>query len=327
MHCAGLTLNKTRCRKKVTIFDKFCHIHKNQHINNSSDEKTIPPLLINTSTFINTKSDQNSSENTVITNKDHKKDIDIIVDNNNDNTSIKEAYAGKYQTISTDNTCSICLCDVDKETDSELVCGHKHHTECINQSLKSCCPVCIQPLRSLKENGINIVQIITNEEIEAQKQVNESLETDREFANYLAQNLPISLNQGHYPFGINDDSSSDRQIYVNISSNSLRNNLINAAIQSNLITNQLERDDVQPLYSEHNITHHNEVDDYEFLATIIENSYYAAKEKEDEILQKIIGEIDDLDKALRMSLPLFTYLDQYVFKGEKSVTIKLNVSS
>lgn len=109
MHtCQGHTKRGTKCQKKVKCGD-FCHNHNINNIDNNTNNMSI--------------------------NKDVNKNVNDVNKNVNDvNKNIND--------VNIIGNCPVCLDDVIKDDDCNLICKHTIHIECAKQLHDNICPIC-----------------------------------------------------------------------------------------------------------------------------------------------------------------------------------------
>jgi uncharacterized protein YbaR (Trm112 family)/predicted nucleic-acid-binding Zn-ribbon protein len=133
--------------------------------------------------------------------------------------------------------CSICLCDVDNDDDCRLVCGHRHHIECIKQIIKSECPVCRGPLVFNKDINIEVIKQRELKEMENKKI--ETFEQDQA----LAIELHGENNINNLPDFINNNINNHNNDFDHIILESImlaENNDFDHIIQESIITAEIE---------------------------------------------------------------------------------------
>lgn len=187
-----------------------------------------------------------------------------------------------------DDVCSICLCDVEKEDDCNLICGHRHHVDCIKQVLKSECPVCKGPLTFGTKNIINVEEI-KKKEIAYVKEIH----TNQDATNALVLELA------------NEYMTQNNNI-ENRNNNRNNDNSYSIAVENSLL--DMEEMELKRAMEESLLQQ--EIDDYEYEAKILKVSY-----EENERLEKIRQET-----LKQLSLP--DWLDT-IFENNSNIILKL----
>ncbi len=157
--------------------------------------------------------------------------------------------------------CSICLCNVDENDDCLLICEHKHHVDCIKQLHEPFCPVCRVSLAFKTSKKINIDQIKKKSEKEKAIREKEQIQSSIDLAIALNE-TNISIETGSLTPIINAKTKEDE--------------LIEQVLQASILSE--------------------EIDDYEYLAKITEDSYYYAQKEDEALLQKVIKENIEMNK-------------------------------
>lgn len=192
-----------------------------------------------------------------------------------------------------DDVCSICLCDVDKEDDCNLICGHRHHVDCIKQVLRSECPVCKGPLTFGTKNTIN-VQEIKKKEIAYVKEMH----TNQDATNALVLELANEY--------MNQHTSSSSLSNTSSVSSSNDDNSYTIAIENSLL--DMEEAELKRVMEESILQQ--EIDEYEYEAKILKASY-----EENERIEKARQE------KLKQ-LPFDEWLNT-IFDNQHSIILKL----
>lgn len=133
-----------------------------------------------------------------------------------------------------DDVCSICLCDVDKEDDCDLLCGHRHHVDCIKQVVKNECPVCKEPLIFGKKNSIDIEQIKKKE-----KNFINEMHTNQEATNALVLELANQY--------MNNNNTNDNSYQITMDNSLLDLDEVNIkkAIEESLLLQEIEQYEIE----------------------------------------------------------------------------------
>jgi hypothetical protein len=182
-----------------------------------------------------------------------------------------------------DDVCSICLCDVDKEDDCDLLCGHRHHVDCIKQVIKNECPVCKEPLIFGKKNSIDIEHI-------KKKETNfiKEMHTNQEATNALVSEL------------------ANQYMNNNISNNNTNDNSYQIAMDNSLL--DIEKVNIQKVIEESLLLQ--EIEQYEIEVKLIQESYIEAEQQEHIRVEKL------------KTLSLHDWLDA-IFDTKDSIILKL----
>lgn len=182
-----------------------------------------------------------------------------------------------------DDVCSICLCDVDKEDDCDLLCGHRHHVDCIKQVIKNECPVCKEPLIFGKKNSIDIEQI-KKKETNYIKEMHTNQEATDALVSELANQYMINNNNS------NNTNDNSYQITMDNSLLDLEEVNIQKAIKESLLLQEIEQ--------------------YEIEVKLIQESYIEAEQQESIRVEKL------------KTLSLHDWLDA-IFDTKDSIILKL----
>ena len=134
--------------------------------------------------------------------KQEIKNVNIQVKQETKNVNIQENKDMK-------NECSICLCDVDDDDNCWLICGHRHHNDCISRVIKRQCPMCRGPLKFIKPSQINVNKIKAREEkekLELEKQAHEnSIALARELSQIRTKTKEESVIEESIAFAIQQE--------------------------------------------------------------------------------------------------------------------------
>lgn len=201
-----------------------------------------------------------------------------------------------------DDVCSICLCDVDKEEDCDLLCGHRHHVDCIKQVIKNECPVCKEPLIFGKKNSIDVEQI-KKKEVAYVKEMH----TNQEATNALV----LELANQYINNTTNTSTTNNRNNTSNTSTNNNRNNNTNdnsyqIAMDNSLL--DLEEANMKQAMEESLLLQ--EIEEYELEVKLIQESYIEAERQEQIRVEKL------------KTLSLHDWLDA-IFDTHDSIILKL----
>ena len=217
-----------------------------------------------------------------------------------------------------DDVCSICQCDVEKEEDCDLLCGHRHHIDCIKQVIKNECPVCREPLVFGKKTNINVDEIKEKEyNYSEEMRINQDA-TNELIAQLANEHVNNTLNINNT---LNNNNTSNINNTLNINNTSNINNTLNnslpkiknnvdddyqTAIKNSL--KDLEEENMKRVLEESLLQQ--EIDEYELEAKIIHDSYWEREQKERE----------RFDKLKNLSLDDWIHA---IFEDSPSIIVKL----
>lgn len=175
--------------------------------------------------------------------------------------------------------CSICLCDVEETDNVFLICEHPHHVACVKQLIEPFCPVCRGPLKSQSKKTKIDLNVIK------EKSAKEKALREKEAMQSSIQ-LATELNQENLP-----------NIY-NLPVINQEQELLDKILQESLLSAEL--------------------DDYERIAKMAEDSYYFAQKEDEALLERIMKENIEINKHDWCEEDLKTLM-----KGKSHITIQL----
>lgn len=225
---------------------------------------------------------------------------------NQDNMISIKSTSKNYKPIVTkdfDDVCSICQCDVDKEEDCNLHCGHRHHIDCIKQVIKNECPICREPFVFGKKISIDI-ENIKDKEYSYKEEMRINQDATNELVIQLANEYQTAKNVDEaYQTAIENSLLEISSKITNIKNT-------DEAYQNTTNNSLLDvEEDIKKAIEESLLQQ--EIDQYELEAKIVHDSYWEREQQERERFNK-----------LKM-LPLDDWIHE-IFENKPSIIIKLH---